>query len=167
MTGIPVLISPESAAGIKAGAKTGMSTVVCGVLFLLSSFFAPIFDAVPPAATAPILIGIGTRSLTPHPYCSHTLTYPCLRHSIVSECVEDRMEDSRGSCTGICCVVLHTIHILIGARSSYWLLHVCVDHYFYRRLECSLRLHTHEDGGGYAMQLIHCYQSILPYCIRQ
>jgi AGZA family xanthine/uracil permease-like MFS transporter len=49
LSGPPILISPESAAGIKAGAKTGISTVVCGLLFLISVFFAPIFAEIPAA----------------------------------------------------------------------------------------------------------------------
>ena len=55
----PVLISPESAAGIKAGAKTGLSTCVCGILFGLTTFFGPLFRSVPCAGTAPLLIMIG------------------------------------------------------------------------------------------------------------
>lgn len=57
--GAPVLISPESSAGIKAGARTGLSTVVCGVLFVVSTLFSPIFENVPPAGTAGVLIMIG------------------------------------------------------------------------------------------------------------
>jgi adenine/guanine/hypoxanthine permease len=59
ITGPPILISPESAAGIKAGAKTGLSTLICGILFGISIFFAPIFAAVPAAGTAPLLIMVG------------------------------------------------------------------------------------------------------------
>lgn len=59
LRGPPVLISPESAAGIKAGAKTGLSTCVCGVFFLISSFFSPIMSNVPNAATAPLLLAVG------------------------------------------------------------------------------------------------------------
>jgi hypothetical protein len=58
--GPPILVSPESAAGIKAGAKTGLSTVVCGILFGISVFFWPLFKAVPAAGTAPLLIIVGT-----------------------------------------------------------------------------------------------------------
>jgi MFS superfamily sulfate permease-like transporter len=58
-TGPPVLLSPESAAGIKAGAKTGLSTLVCGVLFGISTFFAPFFASIPSAGTAPLLIMVG------------------------------------------------------------------------------------------------------------
>lgn len=59
LSGPPMLISPESAASIKAGAKTGLSTVVCGVLFCLSVFLSPVFEAVPAAGTSPILVMIG------------------------------------------------------------------------------------------------------------
>ena len=58
-SGPPILISPESAAGIKAGAKTGVSTLVCGILFGIATFFYPIFAAVPAAGTAPLLIMVG------------------------------------------------------------------------------------------------------------
>lgn len=57
--GPPILISPESAAGIKAGARTGLSTLVCGVLFLFSTLLMPMFSAVPPAGTSPLLIIVG------------------------------------------------------------------------------------------------------------
>lgn len=57
--GPPILISPESAAGIKAGAKTGLSTLVCGILFGIATFFAPLFAAIPSAGTAPLLIMVG------------------------------------------------------------------------------------------------------------
>lgn len=59
LTGAPVLISPESAAAIKEGAKTGLSACVCGLLFVLSILFAPIFEAIPDAGTSPILFMIG------------------------------------------------------------------------------------------------------------
>lgn len=55
----PILVSPESSASIKEGAKTGLSAVVAGLLFLFSLFFAPIFENVPPAGTSPVLILIG------------------------------------------------------------------------------------------------------------
>jgi AGZA family xanthine/uracil permease-like MFS transporter len=55
----PILVSPESASSIKEGAKTGLSAVVAGVLFLIASLFNPIFEHVPAAGTSPILIMIG------------------------------------------------------------------------------------------------------------
>jgi xanthine/uracil/vitamin C permease (AzgA family) len=49
--GPPILISPESAAGIKAGARTVLSTVVAGLLFCFATFFAPLFQGIPNAGT--------------------------------------------------------------------------------------------------------------------
>ena len=49
----------ESAIGIRAGARTGLSAFTCGVLFLASLVFAPLFLAIPGFATAPALIIVG------------------------------------------------------------------------------------------------------------
>ena len=49
----------ESSAGVGEGAKTGLASVVTGLLFLLAIFFAPIFTAIPGFATAPALIFVG------------------------------------------------------------------------------------------------------------
>ncbi|MFT4145239.1 MAG: NCS2 family permease, partial [Mobilitalea sp.] len=49
----------ESAAGIEAGGRTGLTAVVTAICFLLSIFAAPIVGIVPMAATAPALIAVG------------------------------------------------------------------------------------------------------------
>lgn len=49
----------ESAAGIGAGGKTGLTSVFTAILFLLCLIFAPIAGVVPGAATAPALIVVG------------------------------------------------------------------------------------------------------------
>ncbi len=49
----------ESSAGVAAGARTGLASVVTGILFLMALFFSPIFIAIPSAATAPALIIVG------------------------------------------------------------------------------------------------------------
>ena len=46
----------ESATGIQAGGRTGLTAVVTGVLFLLTLLFAPIARAIPEFATAPALV---------------------------------------------------------------------------------------------------------------
>jgi AGZA family xanthine/uracil permease-like MFS transporter len=55
----------ESAAGIEAGGRTGMTAVVTAGLFALSLFFAPFLTAVPPQAYGPALIAVGYLMLTP------------------------------------------------------------------------------------------------------
>jgi len=49
----------ESAAGIEQGGRTGLTSVVTGVLFLLALFFIPVIAVVPGYATAPALIVVG------------------------------------------------------------------------------------------------------------
>lgn len=49
----------ESSAGVGAGARTGLASVVTGFLFLVAILFAPIFTAIPGFATAPALIFVG------------------------------------------------------------------------------------------------------------
>lgn len=49
----------ESSSGVGAGARTGLASMVTGLLFLVAIFFAPIFTAVPGFATAPALIFVG------------------------------------------------------------------------------------------------------------
>lgn len=56
----------ESAAGVQAGGRTGMTALVVGVLFLLCLFFAPLASVVPAYATAPALLyvaGLMVREL--------------------------------------------------------------------------------------------------------
>lgn len=54
----------ESAAGIGAGGRTGLTAVVVAGLFLLSSLFAPLIGIVPAAATAPALILVGIMMMS-------------------------------------------------------------------------------------------------------
>ncbi|WP_243198170.1 NCS2 family permease [Weissella diestrammenae] len=49
----------ESASGIKAGGRTGLTSVVIAAGFLLAIFAAPLVGVIPTAATAPILIIVG------------------------------------------------------------------------------------------------------------
>lgn len=55
----------ESAAGIESGGRTGFTSVVVAVLFLLALFFAPVFVAVPAHAYGPALVIVGLLMLEP------------------------------------------------------------------------------------------------------
>jgi AGZA family xanthine/uracil permease-like MFS transporter len=50
----------ESAAGVAEGGRTGLTSVVVGVLFLVALVFTPLVQAIPTAATAPALILVGS-----------------------------------------------------------------------------------------------------------
>lgn len=54
----------ESAAGIAVGGRTGLTSVVTALLFLLSMFLAPIVGIVPGQATAPALVVVGIMMLS-------------------------------------------------------------------------------------------------------
>jgi adenine/guanine/hypoxanthine permease len=49
----------ESAAGVAAGGRTGVTSIVTGLLFIAALFVAPLIGAVPSAATAPALVVVG------------------------------------------------------------------------------------------------------------
>ena len=49
----------ESSSGISEGGRTGLTSIVSGLLFLVALFFSPVFLAIPAFATAPALIVVG------------------------------------------------------------------------------------------------------------
>jgi AGZA family xanthine/uracil permease-like MFS transporter len=59
----PTVATVETAAGIASGGRTGFTSVVTGVLFILSLLFIPVIKVIPDSAIAPILIIIGILML--------------------------------------------------------------------------------------------------------
>ena len=55
----------ESASGVSAGGRSGLTAFTTALCFVLALFFAPLFLAVPSAATAPVLIIVGLMMLKP------------------------------------------------------------------------------------------------------
>ena len=63
----PVTSYIESAAGIAAGGRTGLTAVTVAFLFLACLFFAPLAQSIPPYATAPAILYVAclmARGLT-------------------------------------------------------------------------------------------------------
>jgi AGZA family xanthine/uracil permease-like MFS transporter len=54
----------ESAAGVVAGGRSGVTSIVTGLLFLAALFVAPVFGAIPTIATAPALILVGSLMIS-------------------------------------------------------------------------------------------------------
>ncbi|MBQ9783898.1 MAG: NCS2 family permease [Clostridia bacterium] len=54
----------ESAAGIGAGGRTGLTSVVVAICFAISAFFSSFISAVPAAATAPALVVVGIMMMS-------------------------------------------------------------------------------------------------------
>jgi len=55
----PTTAFAESAAGIEQGGRTGLTSIVTGILFLLALVFVPVVKTVPKYAAAPALIMVG------------------------------------------------------------------------------------------------------------
>jgi len=65
LTGTSTVVSYiESAAGVAAGGRTGVTAIVTGGLFVVALFLAPVVGAIPNAATAPALIVVGSLMMT-------------------------------------------------------------------------------------------------------
>jgi AGZA family xanthine/uracil permease-like MFS transporter len=65
MLGTSTIISyVESASGVAAGGRTGLTSLSTATMFALALFFAPLFLMVPPSATAPALIIVGLFMIT-------------------------------------------------------------------------------------------------------
>jgi len=56
----PVTAYIESGAGISEGGATGLTAMFTGLCFFIAIFFAPIFASIPPWATGPVLVIVGS-----------------------------------------------------------------------------------------------------------
>ncbi len=71
----------ESAAGIEAGGRTGLTAVTVAMLFLLALLFAPLATAIPGFATAPALVFVAclmARALADVPWADATEAIPAV-----------------------------------------------------------------------------------------
>lgn len=55
----------ESASGVAQGGRTGLTSFVTAICFVLALFFAPLFLSIPSAATAPVLVIVGLFMMSP------------------------------------------------------------------------------------------------------
>lgn len=59
-----VAVYVESAAGVNEGGRSGLTAFVTGICFMLALFFAPLFLAIPAAATTPVLVLVGLMMMS-------------------------------------------------------------------------------------------------------
>ncbi|MBQ3556117.1 MAG: NCS2 family permease [Bacteroidales bacterium] len=59
-----VAVYVESAAGVNEGGRSGLTSLVTGICFLFALFLAPLFLAIPAAATAPVLVLVGLMMMS-------------------------------------------------------------------------------------------------------
>lgn len=71
----------ESGAGVAAGGRSGLTAIVCGLLFILCLFFAPLAQSIPAYATASALLFVAclmARSLVDLDWDDHTESAPAV-----------------------------------------------------------------------------------------
>ena len=59
-----VAVYVESAAGVNEGGRSGLTAMTTGICFLIALFFAPLFLAIPAAATTPVLVLVGLMMMS-------------------------------------------------------------------------------------------------------
>lgn len=59
----PLTVMIESASGIREGGRTGVTALMVAFLFFVSLFFSPLIASIPPYATGPALILVGSMML--------------------------------------------------------------------------------------------------------
>ncbi len=91
----------ESATGVMAGARTGLSAVITAILFSVSLLFAPFIAAIPAAAYSPVLIMVGLQ--------------------MAGSVTRINFEDLTESIPALCVVLLmsFTYNIAIGVTSGF------------------------------------------------
>jgi AGZA family xanthine/uracil permease-like MFS transporter len=70
----------ESAAGVGEGARTGLASVVTGLLFLVALFLTPLVEVVPYEAASPVLVVVGFLLMTQVrsiPWDDFEIAIPC------------------------------------------------------------------------------------------
>ncbi len=103
----------ESAAGINAGGRTGLTAVVAGACFLPCLLLAPLAAAVPPFATAPVLIVVGVlmfRTCRSLPYGRLEELAPAFLTLIL---IPLTLSITQGLLWGL---VAHVVAFLVGGR---------------------------------------------------
>ncbi len=119
----PVTAYVESATGVEAGGRTGLTTLVVALCFTLALFFHPLITVMPAAATAPALILVGVlmaSGLQNMPWADVRETVPGVATALL-------IPLSFGIANGIAlgCIGYTLIMFLTGAREKvHWLLAV-------------------------------------------
>jgi AGZA family xanthine/uracil permease-like MFS transporter len=113
----------ESAAGVSAGGRTGLTALVVSGLFLLALLFSPIALAVPGQATAPALIIVGVlmaASLVEIDFHDFREAFPAFATSLLMPLT---FSISLGLSIGFIAHVL--INLFIGkAKEVHWLMYI-------------------------------------------
>ncbi len=113
----------ESAAGISVGARTGLSNIFVGILFILAIFFSPVAGIIPKEATAPALVIVGFLMLpmiAEIPFSKFDEAFPAFLIMIVMP-----LTYSISNGIGVGFILFALIKVLTGkAKEVHWLMYV-------------------------------------------
>lgn len=104
----------ESASGVEAGGRSGLTALATALCFCLSLFFAPLFLAIPSAATAPALILVGVSMM----YGIREIDFHDFRKSVPAFLCITMMPFTSSISDGILLGVI--AYVLIEAGSGRW-----------------------------------------------
>ena len=120
----------ESAAGVSAGGRTGLTAVTVAVFFLLAAFFAPIALAVPAAATAPALIIVGIFMAAPLLQINLQDFTEALPAVITALMMPFSFSIATGLALGFIAYVV--LNVLVGkAKQVHWMMYVLTAFFLY------------------------------------
>lgn len=110
----------ESAAGVQAGGRTGLTALVCGVLFLACMFIAPIAALIPAPVTSAALIYVGILMVSG--LKNLDFNDPCQLIPAALMLITVPISSSIGNAIGIAMIAFTVIKIGTGkAKEVHWL----------------------------------------------
>ena len=110
----------ESAAGVEAGGRTGLTALVCGVLFLACIFIAPIAALIPAPVTSAALIYVGILMVSG--LKNLDFSDPCQLVPAVLMLITVPISSSIGNAIGIGMITFVVIKVFTGkAKEVHWL----------------------------------------------
>ena len=113
----------ESAAGVEEGGRTGLTAVVCGLLFVPFMFLSPLLSFIPVVATAPILVLIGVFMTAPLTLLDWKKFEEALPAFVAIILIPLTYSITQGIIWGFLTYTL--IKLLVGkAREIHWMLYV-------------------------------------------
>ncbi|MBQ9021618.1 MAG: NCS2 family permease [Eggerthellaceae bacterium] len=113
----------ESASGVEAGGRTGLTALTCGIIFLLCMFIAPIAAIIPSAATSAALIYVGVLMLSG----LKNVDFEALDQvvPVALMIIAMPVSGSIGHAIGLGLIAFAVINITTGkASSKYWLTYI-------------------------------------------
>lgn len=124
----------ESAAGVVAGGRSGVTAIVTGLLFVVALFLAPVAGVIPVQATAPALILVGALMLAPAGEIKWSDPLQAIPASLTMTAIPLTFSIANGLAFGF--VSSTVLKLAAGkGRSVHWLVYLlaalCIARFFY------------------------------------